>query len=249
MKEIYLDMRRGIAGDIFVSAAYAFMDRTGREALLTKSSRIADELGLRFRMDRVSYQGLEGFRISVDRQGMVKPIGATTAKDTVMRCCDAAGISEASRLYAEKVIDDIITAEAEAHGVRPEEVHLHEIGRPAGLANIALAAVCMDILDLHTTPLIGSYISIGDGEVDTAHGRLSVPTPAVAILLEGLRFRFGPFGGEMATPTGIALVKNAIRHQVDSLPRASREGIGFGTRNFGSEPGYVRMLEKDEEGE
>src|SRR2546427_10425484 len=51
-------------------------------------------------------------------------------------------------------------------------------------------------------------IAVGNGWVAAAHGRLPVPAPATAILLEGLEVAGGsggPIEGEATTPTGAAL--------------------------------------------
>src|SRR5204863_200499 len=51
-------------------------------------------------------------------------------------------------------------------------------------------------------------VAVGTGWVDAAHGRLPVPAPATAILLEGVEVASGgPVEGEATTPTGAALVR------------------------------------------
>ena len=245
MNQIYLDMTRGIAADMFVSASYAFMGERAREQLLKRLKEMGNRFGLRLNVDKIRIQDLAGFRLCWEAPGRTELRSTSEAEEIVERCCSSLDASERSRTYAGRVVKDIIRAEAEAHGVESEEVHLHEIGRLAGLANIASAALCLDMLGMHDKALIGSYISIGQGHVDTAHGRLCIPVPASAFLLKGMRFRFGPFDGEMATPTGIAIARNAIKEQVDILPAPGKEGIGFGTRRFGNELGFVRILSTD----
>lgn len=248
MKEIYLDMTKGIAGDMFVSASCAFMTLQEREAFLELVRSMGKRMGLWPEIEEIQNQQLSGYRLIWKTNEMERAKSVWEASEIVSRCCSMLNVSEKSKRYAEKVLRDIVEAEAEAHGTSPENVHLHEIGRLAGLANIACAALCLDLLGLHDITLIGSYISIGQGYVDTTHGRLSVPTPASASLLKGMRFRFGPFDGEMATPAGIAIAKNAIRRQIDELPEMNKECIGFGTKRFGNELGYVRILGADTEG-
>lgn len=247
MNEIYLDMTRGMAGDMFVSASYAFMDERRREQFLRRLKDMGIRSGLGMNVDEICLRGLAGFRLSWEASRSAEPRSASDAEETVRRFCSLLDVSDRAAEFAERVVKDIVHAEAEAHGVEPEKVHLHEIGRLEGLANIASAALCQDMLGLREKTLIGSYISIGQGCVNTAHGRLCIPTPASASLLKGLRFRFGPSEGEMATPTGIAIARNALKHQTDILPVPGREGIGFGTRRFGNDLGFVRILSADKE--
>src|SRR5207247_383097 len=50
-------------------------------------------------------------------------------------------------------------------------------------------------------------VAVGNGWVEAEHGRLPVPAPATAILLEGVELATGgPVEGEATTPTGAALV-------------------------------------------
>ncbi|MEM3038281.1 MAG: nickel insertion protein [Thermoplasmata archaeon] len=248
MKQVYLDMTRGISGDMFVSASYAYMDRSAKDRFRSRTAPMIDRLGLRLEIEELRHGDLSGYRISWQPREKIASRSAAEARTIVRRCCDDLDLSDRASEYAADVFRDIVSAEARAHNAEPEQIHLHEIGRTAGLANIALAALCVEMLSLLDAPLIGSYISIGEGKVDTSHGRTSIPTPAASYLLEGLRFRFGPFDGEMATPTGISIARNAIRRQVDTLPIPARQGIGFGTRMYGDEYGYARLLGADEGG-
>jgi len=195
MTEVYLDMTRGIAGDMFVSASYAYMDGPAKDEFRSRAMPMADELGLRSKMEELRNGNLIGCRISWESEETIGPRSAMEAEKMVRRCCDILDLSDRSTQYSLKVLQDVVNAEARAHDIDAGQVHLHEIGRPTGLANIALAALCIELLDLLETPLTGSYISIGQGRVGTAHGSLSIPTPAASYLLEGMRFRFGPFEG------------------------------------------------------
>jgi hypothetical protein len=173
---------------------------------------------------------------------------ANEAEGFLERAAERMELPDDARRFTTKIIDDIIAAEAKAHGVEKEEVHLHEIGRTGGLMNVASAGLCYDILGLRGRSITGSYISVGEGAVETAHGSLGVPTPASSELLAGLRFRFGPCEGEMATPTGIAIIRNLLSKQQDVLPKASRKGVGFGSRSFDGERGFAMLFESDRTG-
>ncbi len=86
------------------------------------------------------------------------------------------------------VFKRLFEAEAKVHGRRFAEAHLHEAGADDALVDVVGTAFLLDelgIADLYCSPL-----NVGSGWVQTSHGRLAVPPPAVAELLQegaGLR--------------------------------------------------------------
>jgi pyridinium-3,5-bisthiocarboxylic acid mononucleotide nickel chelatase len=86
-------------------------------------------------------------------------------------------------------------------------------------------------------------VAVGSGTVETQHGQLSVPPPAVAVLLTGVPTLGGPAASELCTPTGAAL----LRHWVTAwgpLPpmTVERVGSGAGSRDFASHPNILRLF-------
>lgn len=243
MKTLYLDLTRGISGDMFTAACLSFMDEERRSTFLRRAEKTIGEFGGTCRLEEVGIDSIKGHAMIWEFREEAVPRSGSYSREKVRALCRSLNVTDSGDRFALKVIDDLVEAEARAHGATQEEIHLHEIGRTAGLMNIASAGLCRDLLGLENARLIASYVSIGDGEVATAHGRLRVPTPASTELLAGLRFRFGPYAGEMATPTGIAIVRNIIGGQLDVLPKASRTGVGFGGRTFGGERGFAVLFE------
>src|SRR2546429_557200 len=97
-------------------------------------------------------------------------------------------------------------AEGRVHGVAPEQVHLHEVGAVDAVLDIVGAIEGFEQLGVeavYTWP-----VAVGRGWVDAAHGKLPVPAPATAILLEGLELAAGgPVERGATTPTGAAPVR------------------------------------------
>jgi pyridinium-3,5-bisthiocarboxylic acid mononucleotide nickel chelatase len=102
--------------------------------------------------------------------------------------------------------------------------------------------------------IIASPPALGDGEIETAHGRLSVPAPAVLSLLSGLPTAGGalavPAGetpaaqlGELTTPTGAALLAH-FAGAFGGLPRGRVERIGYGAgrRQVPGRPNVLRAV-------
>jgi len=74
-------------------------------------------------------------------------------------------------------------------------------------------------------------VAVGNGWVEAAHGRLPVPAPATAILLEGVdAAQGGPVEGEATTPTGAALVRVLSQGAPPAHWRLTGSGWGAGQR-------------------
>jgi pyridinium-3,5-bisthiocarboxylic acid mononucleotide nickel chelatase len=84
---------------------------------------------------------------------------------------------------------------------------------------------------------------LGDGVVKAAHGVLPVPAPATLKLLEGHPVRPGPEGaGELATPTGAALVRVLSSGPPPHSYVPLRSGFGAGTRDLHGRPNALRLV-------
>ena len=241
MRRLYIDLRMGISGDMFPAACYQFINKDAKSILESSLKKACKELGIDFKIDRVTDEPGFGSSLSWLGGDRISVKDPKEAIGTIRNLGESAGLSEFSRILVDRIMNDIIEAEADAHRISLDKVHLHEIGRKGALMNIVASGLCFDLLERRR--LIASYISIGDGMVETAHGILKIPVPASAHLLRNMRFRFGPFEGEMATPTGIAIARNIIEEQVDYLPEASRRSVGYGEKTFNGRKGFVRLFE------
>jgi uncharacterized protein (TIGR00299 family) protein len=154
---------------------------------------------------------------------------------------DAAGLDQAVATHASAVFRLLAEAEAAVHGTSPDDVHFHEVGALDALADIV--GVCAGFAELGLERLDCGPVAVGSGSVATAHGRLSLPAPAVVELLRGVPTHSGPLAAEMCTPTGAAL----LRHWVTAwgtqpLMRVDRVGVGAGGRDFAAQPNVLRLF-------
>jgi uncharacterized protein (TIGR00299 family) protein len=141
---------------------------------------------------------------------------------------------------------DIFTRLAEVegriHGKPTELVSFHELGEWDSIADIVGAAWLIHATGAQSWSV--GTLPLGSGFVKTAHGKLPVPVPATAMLLEGYAFADDGVPGERVTPTGAAIV----RHLGCSQSRASgalklgRTGHGFGTRVFAGLSNVLRVV-------
>src|SRR2546426_821906 len=97
-------------------------------------------------------------------------------------------------------------AEGQVHGVAPEKVHLHEVGAVDAVLDVVGAIEGFERLGVEA--IYNLPVAVGNGWVEAEHGRLPVPAPATALLLEGVEIASGgPVEGEATTPTGAALLR------------------------------------------
>jgi uncharacterized protein (TIGR00299 family) protein len=154
------------------------------------------------------------------------------------------------RDIADRVFRGIAEIEGEAHGVSPEDVHLHEVGAVDAILDVV--GVVGGFVELGLERVYCGAISLGDGFVRAAHGVLPVPAPATLRLLEGHRVRPGPEGtGELVTPTGAALVQALSLGPPPASWIPRRVGLGAGSRDLVGRPNVLRLVVADfgEEGE
>ncbi len=116
----------------------------------------------------------------------------------------ASGVTPRAQRCAHGVYDLLAQAEAKAHGVSVDEVHFHEVGSAEAVGFVLRACAAMDALGPQR--VLATPVCTGFGHVDCAHGRLSIPAPATANVLEGVPAFAGSEEGELTTPTGAALV-------------------------------------------
>lgn len=229
---IFIDAREGLSGDMLLSAMIGLLGDGDREAFLERFARAAENEGMRAFVLEVEDAGDRGLSVAYSGPGRETPeTGFSECASRLAGIADALG---GGRGVSERILNHLFEAESEAHGLPKEEVHLHEIGRPQAMLNMAGIGRTAEMLeDRGAGDFVCSTISTGGGFVVISHGTVRIPPPASAILLRGLRHTTGDSPGERATPTGIAAVKALARSQSDSPPEAPRaRSVGFGTKRF-----------------
>ena len=155
----------------------------------------------------------------------------------------AAQLSSSVKDLALRTFEILATAESAVHGVPIEDVHFHEVGALDTIIDVVGAASAFE----HFSPssIECSAIPLGGGTVETSHGTLPVPAPAVAEILRDVPVRSGG-EGEVITPTGAAILKAAC-HEFGNVPpmRLRATGYGAGQRD-GNTPNLLRVMIGDE---
>ena len=120
--------------------------------------------------------------------------------ETIGQLKVSAGVKE----LMTRVYGVLNAAEASVHGVPQDQAHFHEMGRAAGIRNVA--QVCM-LAEAWGGTIAATPVQMGSGFVQIAHGRMSVPAPATAaILRRGIPVMAQRLEGELCTPTAAAMI-------------------------------------------
>ena len=140
-------------------------------------------------------------------------------------------VSETVKEKALAVYQSIAAAESKVHGAEVDQIHFHEVGSMDAVADVT--AVCLLMELLAPEQVIVSPIHVGSGTVLCAHGRLPIPAPATALILEGIPIYGGSVQGELCTPTGAALLKTFVDSFGPMPPMTvAKTGYGMGTKDF-----------------
>lgn len=139
---------------------------------------------------------------------------------------------------ARRIIDLLAQAEARVHGTTIEKVHFHEVGAVDSIVDMLGTAVALELLDVATVSC--GALPISSGFVMCEHGRMPVPAPAAAYLMEGKPTTGVHRTGELVTPTGAAIVA-ALAQSFGPPPPMTLERIGYGAGDR-DDPDYPNLL-------
>jgi len=142
-----------------------------------------------------------------------------------------------------EVFESLATAEGKVHGIKSDDVHFHEVGAINSLVDII--GVCAALNYLNPKKVYCNEPMLGKVFVQTEHGKLSVPPPAVIELIRQKKIKvlssFDSIECELSTPTGIALLSNLVNYlQVPSKYSINSYGVGIGNQRLPF-PNLVRV--------
>lgn len=233
----WVDARNGVAGDMLLGAlvdAGAPLERirAAVEAVLPATVEL--------RAHPVRRAGMRATKVDVDVVAADQP-HRTWA--TIRALLADAPLDERVRADALAVFGALAAAEARAHGIDVETVHFHEVGAWDSIADVV--GVCAGLAALGVDRLTAGPVALGSGAIDSAHGRIPVPVPAVLELSRGWTVLVDG-DGELATPTGMALLA-ALATPASALPPCTIRavGVGAGTRDVPHRPNVVRLVVAD----
>ena len=139
-----------------------------------------------------------------------------------------------------QIFQRLAAAEAQVHGMPPEQVHLHEVGALDAVVDIVGTVAGLQLLNVevvHASPL-----RFGTGFVRCTHGCYPVPVPGVLALCKDVPTEQTEIRAELVTPTGAALI-STLAKSFGPAPafRQERVGYGAGRRDLKEMPNLLRV--------
>ena len=241
MNHIHLDAVGGVAGDMFIAAVGDAFPAL-REGMLAaiRAAGLPADIVCAF----LPHQdhALTGSRFLVDESAHAA--GGHEHRDfaDIRRHLLASDLSPSVARHAVGIFTLLAEVEGQVHGVAVDEVSFHEIGAWDSIADIVGAAFLIDALGARSWSI--GTLPMGSGFVQTAHGRLPVPTPATALLLRGYSMADDGTPGERITPTGAAIIRHlkCSQRRERTARKLVGSGYGFGTRRFIGLSNTLRVL-------
>lgn len=231
---VWIDAAAGASGDMLLGAL------VGAGVPVTVLQEAVDAVApepVTLRVEEVRRGGLAATRCHVD----VADSRHHRTWHDVRAIVTAAPLAAPVRDLALVAFERLAVAEAAVHGTTPDEVHFHEVGALDAIADVV--GVAAGFAQLGADRVTVSAVAVGSGTVETAHGTLPVPPPAVAELLRGVPTFAGPVAMELCTPTGAALLTTLATAYGPQPPMAvDRIGIGAGGRDPEGHPNVLRLF-------
>jgi len=238
MEDIFIECSPGISGDMLLGAFYDL----GVPKIVIEQPLI--DLGLKdkYNLDFKESKScsIRGIKTKVDNIDC-RPIKRNWR--SIKELISNGQLEDKLRQIIYGVFESLASAEGKVHGIKSEEVHFHEIGAIDSLVDII--GVCAALNYLNPKKVYCNEPMLGKGFVQTEHGKLSIPPPAVIELIRKKNIKvlscLDSIEGELSTPTGIALLSNLVDYlQPPSKYSINSYGVGIGNLNFPF-PNLVRV--------
>lgn len=234
MRIAILDPAAGISGDMTLGALLSL--GVPRDWLMELPRRLGLD-GVEVNVRDVRRCGVTCTKVDLTIPD--QPHGRHVA--ALVRLVEAAPLSDTVKERAIRTFRLVGEAEGRVHGVAAERVHLHEVGAVDAVIDVVGAIEGFERLGIEQ--VYNLPVATGNGWVEAAHGKLPVPAPATALLLEGVAVASGgPVEGEATTPTGAALLRVLSQGAPPSGWRLVGSGWGAGERDPQHYPNALRIL-------
>lgn len=152
-----------------------------------------------------------------------------------------AGLPKQVERWSLDIFQNLALAEGKVHGIEPNRVHFHEVGATDAIVDIV--GTCLGLHWLGVEEMFCSALPTGGGTVKAAHGKLSVPVPAVLQLWQTRQVPVYDNGihKELVTPTGAAIATTLAQSFGPPPPLSLHQiGLGAGTLDL-SLPNVLRI--------
>ena len=232
---LHFDCFSGISGDMTLGA---LVDVGLSPRALRQGLKALPLSGYRLKVSKVHRGAIQATKVDV-----VIPKVAEKHRSwpQIRRLLSTSRLHPHVKKQALSVFERIATAEGTVHGQDPATVSFHEVGAIDALVDIVGGLLGCHELGVKT--FSATPVNVGSGTIDSAHGVLPVPGPAVAELAKGHPiYSQGP-AMELTTPTGMALL-TTLTQTFGRLPLVVPGSVGYGagTANPADWPNVLRVF-------
>jgi uncharacterized protein (TIGR00299 family) protein len=218
MKVAYFDCFSGVSGDMILGALLdAGLDLHELESELGRL-RLG---GFRLKAEKTTRQGISGTKFTVEIQEHRIERHLKDITDIV----EQSDLSDDIKASSKSIFTELASVEARIHNKSVDEVHFHEVSGLDSIIDVIGSIIGLKKLGIEAVH--ASKIHVGTGFVECRHGTLPVPAPATLELLKGIPIYSKGMDAELATPTGIAILKN-VSTSFGDMPSMKVEKIGYG---------------------
>ena len=242
MKTLYLECALGVSGDMLLAALSDLLE--GGPELLAEAVASLRLPGVSLRFSEPMIQGIRTRRVEVLEES---PQPLRHLSD-LTRIIANAPLPERVKDGSIEALTRLALAEATVHGEPLEQIHFHEVGAVDTVVDVLGAILLVEASGADQVQ--ASPVNLGSGFVTFSHGCFPVPAPACAELAKGMCTFATESGMELATPTGLTLVKTLTR-SYGPLPLGSVLGVGYGSGTYsgGAYPTFLRAYLIEDDGE
>ena len=236
MRKLYIDLNSsGISGDMLLAALLGIVPEP--EKILKDLRKLKDYLPgvsqLIIELKKIHRSGIQLNQLKIEIKENKGHRSAITLQNSLNKYLNENSFSGSAKNYANQVLNSLIQAEAEVHGKLANKIHLHELSSIDTLIDILGVTMALDKINGfdENIQFYCSKIPLGGGEVNTAHGLLTIPAPATLKILEksNLITFGGPIESELVTPTGVALLTSLNPEFLEYLPEMMIEKSVYST--------------------
>ncbi len=233
MKAIYFECLTGVSGDMILAS----LIDSGQKLQYLKEELSKLNLDFEINLNEKKITGIKTKQLQINHESS-QPM---RKKKDIEKIINKSRLHDNIKKKSIEILNILGEAEATVHGTSVENIHFHEIGAIDTIIDIVGSVILIE--KINPDKIICSKINLGNGFVETHHGRLPVPAPASSEIAKGMKTFSTDSGMELSTPTGLAILKR-ISDEYGNMPVSKIKSIGYGsgTRSDDNNPNMLRAF-------
>lgn len=230
MKTLYLECSLGVSGDMLLAALSDLIP--DGPAKLSEAVAALGLPGVSLRFSEPMIQGIRTRHVEVLEEAP-QPLRHLADLTRIVEAAPEDLWPRGAKATGLEALTTLARAEAAVHNEPVEHIHFHEVGAVDTVVDVLGAVLLAGLTGAER--IVASPVNLGSGFVTFSHGRFPVPAPACAELAKGMRTFATDSGMELATPTGLAVVKT-LADGYGPLPLGTALAVGYGSGTYSAGP-------------